>query len=66
MFVLGEIKIIGAKLVKDHVWVGNIRENIPKHHPRILEKGHKVGAKTVQSSVKQHGQSTARCQDESQ
>ena len=30
--------MIGPKIVYDHVWVGNIRSNIPKDHPRSFRK----------------------------
>ena len=50
MFVLGEIHVRGDKLIYEHLWVGNFRENIPKDHPRVLEEGPKVGAKTVQDN----------------
>ena len=42
MFVLGEIPVRGPKIVYDNVWVGNVREKIPKDHQRVLEEGPKV------------------------
>ncbi len=47
MFVLDEIIVRGIKLVLDHVWVINIRKNIPKDHPRICEEGPFSRAKVV-------------------
>ena len=56
--VLDEIDVGGPKLISDHVWVGNIRANIPKDHLEVLEEGSKVGAKTVQDSPTNGWQST--------
>lgn len=50
MFVLDEIHVSGPKLIYEHVWVGNVGANNPKDHPRVLEEGPKVGAKTVQDN----------------
>ena len=50
VFVLGEIHVRDAKLVYQIVWIGNVRANIPKDHPRVLEEGPNVGAKTAQDS----------------
>ena len=47
VFVLGEIHVIWSKLIHDHFWVGNIQENFPKDHPRVLEEGPKVGAQDI-------------------
>ena len=45
VFVLNEIHVIGAKLIQDHVWVGNVQEKILKDQQRILEEGPKLGVK---------------------
>ena len=44
VFVLDEIHVRDSKIVYDHVWVGNVLENVPNDHPRVLEEGPKVGA----------------------
>ncbi len=47
MFVFDEIHVRGPKLKYEHVWVGNVLENIPKDHPRVFEEGPFMGAKTA-------------------
>ena len=47
MFVLDEIYVIGVKLIYDRIWVGIIQEIIPKDHPRVLEEGPRLVAKTA-------------------
>ena len=58
MFVLDEIHVRGTKLVYEHVRVGNIRANIPKDHPRVLEEGPKLVPKTAQDSPTNRWHST--------
>ena len=50
MFVLDKIHVRGSKLIEGYVWVVNIRENIPKDHPRVLEEGPMLVANTAQCS----------------
>ena len=49
-FVMEEIHVRADKLAYDHVWVENVRENIPKDQPRDLEEGPMLVAKTAQES----------------
>ena len=50
MFILNEIDVWCPKLVYKHIQVGYVRENIPKDHPRVLEEGLMLVAKTTQGS----------------
>ena len=38
-FFMYEIDVGGPKILYKHIQVGNIRENIPKDHSRVLEEG---------------------------
>ena len=49
----------GAKLVYNHVWVVNVKANIPKDQPKVLEEGPMLTAKTAQSSANYGWQTTA-------
>ena len=60
MLFLGEIHVIGAKIIYDHVWVGNIQANIPKDHLRVLEEGLKTVGKAVPGRFQTMEQFTAR------
>ena len=59
MFVLDEIHLRGDKIIDNLIWVRNIREIIPKDHPRVLEERPKLVAKTAQGSLTNESQSTA-------
>ena len=50
VFVLYNIHVMDPKIIYDYVRVEKFWENIPKDHPRVLEEGPKVGAKTVQDN----------------
>ena len=47
---LDEIHVRGDKIVYNHVWIVNVRENIPKEQPRVLEEGAILVAKTAKGS----------------
>ena len=61
VFVLDKIHVRGSKLIEGYVWVVNIRENIPKDHPRVLEEGPMLVAKIAQGSPTCGWQTTASC-----
>ena len=50
VFVLNEIPVRGHKIVYKHIQIVNIRENIPKDHPRVLEEGPKLVPKTAKTT----------------
>ena len=49
----------GPELIYENVWVRNIRGNIPNDHPRVLEVGPMLVAKTEQGSPIYGWQTTA-------
>ena len=59
MFALNEIYVSGVKLIEDRIWFTNVREIIPKDHPRVLEEGHKLVAKTSKRKFTYGNHSTA-------
>ena len=56
-----EIDMGGPKLVYNHTQVRNVRENIVKDQPRVLEEGPINVAKPTKSSPTYGWQSTASC-----
>ena len=50
VFLLDEIYVGGPKLVYGHIMVGYVREKIPKDHPRVVQEGPMLVAKTAQGS----------------
>ena len=61
VFLLDEIDKGGPKIVYKHIQIVNIRENIPKDHPRVLEEGPMLVAKIAQGSPTCGWQTTASC-----
>ena len=59
MLVLKKIYERGEKLIDYLNWFGKVWEIILKYHPRFLEKGLKLMAKTAQDSITYGTQSTA-------
>ena len=59
MFILDEIHVRGVKLIKGHVCLRNVQENIPKDQPRVLEEGPVLVAKAAQGSPTYGWQTTA-------
>ena len=52
VFVLDEIHVGGPKFDYKYIWIRNVRTNIHKDHPRVLEEGPFIRAKTVKKSPK--------------
>ena len=52
VFVFDEIQVRGDKIAYNNVLVRNVRENILKDQPRVLEKGPKLRDKTVLGNPK--------------
>ena len=49
----------GVKIIDYCIWIVNVQELIPNEHPRFLEEGPKLLAKTAQDSLTYGSQSTA-------
>ena len=47
VFALDEVHVRDTKIVYKYILVGNLWENIPKDHPRVLEEGPMLVAKTA-------------------
>ena len=47
MFFFDEFHVRGRNLLYKHICVGNVMVNIPKDHPRVLEEGPILVAKTL-------------------
>lgn len=59
MFVVDEIYVRGIKLIEYPIWFVKVQEIIPKDHPRVLDEGPKLVAKTVKRHFTYGGQSMA-------
>ena len=60
VFVLDQINLDVSELVYNHIRVRKFWENIPKAHPRVLEEGPMLVAKTAQGSPT-YGWKTTSC-----
>ena len=63
VFVFDEIYVKCTKIVYNHVWVGNVWENIPKDHTSFLEEGPFKSAQEslpTEGNRRPMGQSTPR------
>ena len=47
MLVLDKIHVRGVLIIDDDIWVGNVREIIPKDHQRVLEERPKISVQAV-------------------
>ena len=47
IFLLDEVHVRGSKLMYEHVWAGNVWENIPEDYLRVVEEGPKLVPKAA-------------------